>query len=202
MPSEPVCLGRRRRPSVKRGQLVQPGMPSFGEIPAPKRESASIPRAVTWVFRVGPTLGVPSPPAPRVPLSRRPRLLRARSPSPPAGFAIFTQSTDTRFSGSDNRPPISATSLRRTDTLKSVRISCPLEPPFRRWRACVPFSRLFWRCDLPLSKKDRGRHEPWQPFRCPPRDVAKSSRGRTPKAVPPSRRRLRATPRPDYRLRR
>jgi len=129
-------------------------------------------------------------------LDPRPRA----SPRP----AIFTRNVDTRFSGSGCRPTTSATTSRRTDTPSSIRFSLAsrsriTQSPRIRPRCRRPF---LGSCDLPLSKKDYESREPRQSFRRRPYDAASAPQNTTPKATDQSRRRLRATPRPDHRLRR
>jgi len=56
--------------------------------------------------------------------------------------------------------------------------------------------------DLPLSKKDHESCEPRQSFRSLKSAAASTPPNKTPKTTVPSKRRLRATPRSDHRLRR
>jgi hypothetical protein len=130
----------------------------------------------------------------------------ALDPRPRASprFAVFTRNVDTRFCGSDCRPTTSATTSRRTDTPTSIRFPLASKRRITQSPRMRPrYRRSFLGSgDLPLSKKDHESCEPRQSFRRRPYDAASAPQSTIPKATGQSRRRLRATPRLDHRLRR
>jgi len=152
---------------------------------------------------------------PRRPFTRstfEPRFRDAQShcaldprPRPPARFAMFTRSVDKRFSGSGCRPTTSATALPThghtpEHPILAVTSERPAFAVTPRLLSCSPDP-----CgpdDLPLSKKDHECCEPLQSLRDRPYVAASAPQSETPKAAARSRRRLRATPRSDHRLRR
>jgi hypothetical protein len=195
---------------MKIGQRSRPRMPSIDE----GHSRACVNRCRARVrsrdgFRYGPTLGAPSPAAPCALLSRYAQgfdWLDPR-PRPSSHSALFTRSADRRFSGPDCRSPTSATAslfFRRVGTPTSTRFSHltwkirTLADP----RARPRFRSRFTDYGPPLTKKLLRACEPRQPFRQRPHDAASAPHDTFPEAAAQPRRRLRATPKPNRRLRR
>lgn len=156
-------------------------------------------------FRYSLALGAPSLTAPHAPLSRSTWLRCARPPSPRiAPFRDFH--TKRRHALLWVRlPPNDFCNYIPTHghTLECPILACFEEPHYAIASNAPSLSPPFLRsCDLPLSKKDYESREPRQSFRRRPYDAASAPQNTTSKATDQSRRRLRATPRPDHRLRR
>lgn len=138
-------------------------------------------------FRFGPALGAPSLTAPRT-CSRSVRSYRALDPRPRPSpcFAIFTRNIDRRFSGSGSRPTTSATTIRRADTLTSLRFSRARCAAFRSPHRTHPhFRRSFLRDQRssPLEEESRElRAATVLPNR--PYDAAKTPQSTTRKPPP------------------
>jgi len=128
-----------------------------------------------------------------------------RSPSPPVvRLALFTRSADLRFSGSGYRPTTSATNY---DARTHSRASDPrlfARPAFCGDVECaLDLAMLFYGIvTAPPSKNHDESCEPRQPFQSQLDGAASAPQNETPKATFRPRRRLRATPRSDHRLRR
>jgi len=158
-------------------------------------------------FRYDPALGALSLTAPRSPLFGVDRWLRwARPPSTRiATFREFPRGTPTCAS-------LGQAAAQRLLQLHPDARTHPRVSDSRLLRGAALRNRLEYAlanrrpflgsCDLPLSKKDYESREPRQSFRRRPYDAASAPQNTTPKATDQSRRRLRATPRPDHRLRR
>jgi hypothetical protein len=128
-----------------------------------------------------------------------------RSPSPPVvRLALFTRNADLRFSGSGYRPTTSATNYdarthsRASDSRLFVRpalcgdVECALD-----------LAMLFYGITTaPPSKSHDESCEPRQSFQSQLDGAASAPQNETLKATFRPRRRLRATPRSDHRLRR
>jgi len=156
-------------------------------------------------FRYGLALGAPSPTAPRTPLSRRTWLRCARPPSPRiAPFRDFHAKRRHALLWV-RLPPNDFCNYIPTHghTLECPILACFEEPHYAIASNTPSLSPPFLgSCNLPLSKKDYESREPRQSFRRRPYDAASAPQNTTSKATDQSRRRLRATPRPDHRLRR
>lgn len=110
-------------------------------------------------FRFGPALGALSLTALRA-CFRVVRSYRALDPRPRPSpcFAIFTRNIDRRFCGSGSRPTTSATTIRRADTLTSLRFSRARYAAFRsphRTRPHFRHSFLWEQCSSPLEEESR-----------------------------------------------
>lgn len=136
----------------------------------------------------------------------RPESPRARPPSPPLaslrdvhakrrGALLWVRLPPNDFCNctSDARTHSQATDSRRI--LRASRSRSDLE-------ICARARQAGWPGDLPLSKKGRECCEPRQSLRSRPYGAASTPQNETSKTTARPRRRLRATPRSDHRLRR
>jgi len=156
-------------------------------------------------FRYGPALGAPSLTAPRAPLSRRPWLRCARPPSPRiAPFRDFHAKRRHALLWVRLPPNDFCNYIPTHGHTHEHPILAYFDAPHYAVasNAPSPSPPFLGSSDLPLSKKDHESREPRQPFRRRPSGAASAPQSTTPKATDQSRRRLRATPRPDHRLRR
>jgi hypothetical protein len=151
-----------------------------------RRSAPFCPRFLRCRFRV--TFGYraldPRPRAsctPRFHAKRRQALLWVRLP--PNDFCNHIPDARTRPRTSDSR------------AIRGMALPNPTKP-----LSLSP--RLFEHDDLPPSREDHKGYEPRQPFRNRPHGAASTPKSTTPEVTDRSRRRLRATPRPNHRLRR
>jgi hypothetical protein len=184
-PEAPSTAGGHSRTCVNRAHLVREYV--FSRRPSPRRPF---------------TLGSSSH------AFARSRLPRARSPSPPTAASRCSRETSTCAS-LDQAAALRLLQLtsdarshpRASDSRVSMRHAvCRV---FYWHRICCSLSRCFLRhCVLPLSKKVHESCEPRQALRSQLDGAASTPQNRTSKTILRSRRRLRATPRSDHRLRR
>jgi hypothetical protein len=131
------------------------------------------------------------------------RALDPRPRASPRSTAFALWIADTRFSGSGCRQTTSATTSQRTDTPTSIRFSRIRTVAITPQPECAPLSpRFLQHGDLPFRRSDHEDREPRQSFRNRSCGATSTPQVTTPKATARSRRRLRATPRPNHRLRR
>jgi hypothetical protein len=196
----PSSLREDETLSSIRGAFHRRGTPTLmrGSMPARSR-SRVLPR------RTGPrrhfTLGPPK--------SRACALLRGyrelRSPSPPVvRLALFTRNADLRFSGSGYRPTTSATNYDARTHSRASDSRLFVRPAFcGDVERALDLAMLFYgTATAPPSKSHDESCEPRQSFQSQLDGAASAPQNETPKATFRPRRRLRATPRSDHRLRR
>jgi len=150
---------------------------------------------------------------PSAPLRSRSRALLSRCPGdrkldprprPSPRLALFTRSADKRFSGSGCRPTISATDFRRADTLDRASGFRAFASPRIRSDAetALAIARFLGHATFPSRRRTTSAANRDSPSEIDPPGVASTPQGETSKAILRPKRRLRATLRPDHRLRR